>query len=91
MTEFVQFYDSLYGEEENPRFVTEDKVYGFISHQTHRAKLTKKRHKNSTTDKTVQIFNRYDHDEVLELITIFDQDEANCSHFGDVASYDLLN
>ena len=42
MTEFVQFYDSLYGEEENPRFVTKDKVYGFISHQTHCAKLTKK-------------------------------------------------
>ena len=46
MTEFEQFYDSMYGEESNPRFVTEEKAYGFVSYHAQRKNLTKKETKS---------------------------------------------
>ena len=42
ITEFKQFCDSIYGKEENPRFVTEEKAYGFVSYHAHRSKVSKK-------------------------------------------------
>ena len=45
ITEFKQFCDSIYGGEDNPRFVTEEKAYGFVSYHAQRKNLTKKRQK----------------------------------------------
>ena len=37
----MQYCDSVFGEETNPRIVTEEKCYGFISYQAHRGKTPK--------------------------------------------------
>ena len=83
--------DSIYGVEENPRFVTKQKAYGFIIYHAHHKKITKKGGKKSTTDEAVQRFNRVDYDKVLELISTFDHEEADWSHFGDVGGFDIVN
>ena len=90
ITEFKQFCDSIYGGEDNPRFVTEEKVYGFVSYHAHRTKLTTNK-KKSISDEAVQRFDRLDYDKVLDLIESFDHEEADWSHFGDVGGFDMVN
>jgi hypothetical protein len=90
ITEFKQFCDSIYGKEENPRFVTEEKAYGFVSYHAHRSKVEKKNRK-SISDEAVQRFDKADYDKVIALIKTFDHDEADWSHFGDVGGFDMVN
>ena len=47
--EFLQYCDSVFGSETNPRIVTEEKAYGFICYHAHREK-TKKRESASDTE-----------------------------------------
>ena len=87
---FFQFCDSLFGNEANPRFVTEEKAYGFISYQAHRAKVSTENRK-STTDLAVKKFDKVDYERVLVKIGSFDHDEHDWSHFGDVLDFDMVN
>ena len=90
ITEFVQFFDSLYGTEDHPTYVTEEKAYGFVSYHAHRKKYSSKKRK-STTDTTVQRFDRADYDNVVVLIGSFDHETDNWDHFGDVLDFDAVN
>ena len=90
ITEFKQFCESVYAEEANPFIVTEEKAYGFISYNAHRAKVENKNRK-STTDNSVQRFERADYDKVMNLIASFNHEEHNWDHFGDVLEFDSVN
>ena len=76
ITEFLQFCHSVYGTEDHPTHVTEEKAYGFMSYQAHRKKHSLKNRK-STTDTSVQRFDRLDYDNVITLIRSFDHDSDN--------------
>ena len=90
ITEYLQFCNSLYSKDAHPTHVTEEKAYGFISYQAHRKKYSTKKRK-STTDSTVQRFDRADYDKVVELIGTFNHDDDNWNHFGDVLDFDAVN
>ena len=90
ITEFLQFCNSVYGTEDHPTHVTEEKAYGFMSYQSHRKKYSSKNRK-STTDTSVMRFDRADYDNVLNLISSFDHDTNNWDHFGDVLDFDAVN
>ena len=86
----MQFCQSLYGTEDNPTHVTEEKAYGFISYQAHCEKYSSKNRK-PTTDRSVQRFNRLDYDTVITLIRSFDHESHNWDHIGDVLDFDAVN
>ena len=88
--EFMQYCDSVFGEETNPRIVTEEKCYGFISYQAHRGKTLKENYK-STSDPSVIRFDKEDFDRVMSKIQSFDQSITGWAHYGEVLGFQQVN
>ena len=84
MLEFRQFCNNLYGDEENPRLLTEDKAYVFFSYHAHQTKVDKKK----------KINHRWNCVNIWQGglwsccdIGSFNRDDHNWDHVGDVFGF----
>lgn len=88
--EFVQFCESVYHQDVQPKLVTEDKVFTFLFYQAYRQKRTN-RLRISTTDSQLVRFERASFDDVIERYTDFVRIDEQKIDVGNVVGYDCVN
>ena len=87
---FLQFCESVYHQDVQPKLVTEDKVFTFLFYQAYRQKRTN-RLRISTTDSQLVRFERASFDDVIERYTDFVRIDEQKIDVGNVVGYDCVN